>query len=128
MVEVVIALYRHSEAATALRKCAEFSCGESCELLQPHLDGAAAPLAATDDQNGIVTSDGADDLAPPGAVERQAQRGSRRRLQHEQRADALGGNEHRGQQLLQVWADTRRAFRRRRIVRAPVRRRDLRET
>src|SRR6266567_377196 len=89
----------------------------------------AAPLAASDDQNGIVTSDGADDLAPPGAVERQAQRlrGSRRRLQHEQRADALGGNEHRGQQLLQVWADTRRAFRRRRIVRAPVRRRDLRE-
>src|SRR5881296_3105923 len=107
MVEVVIALYRHSEAATALRKCAEFSCGESCELFQPHLDGAAASLAASDDQNGIVTSDGADDLAPAGAVERQAQRlrAARRRLQDEQRADAFGGDEHGRKQLFQVRPD-----------------------
>ena len=41
--------------------------------MQPHLHGAAAALAASDDENRIVAGDGADDLAPARAVQRKRQ-------------------------------------------------------
>src|SRR6185312_12571964 len=94
------------------------SCGESCELTQPRLHGATASLAASDDEDGIVTGDGADDLVPTGAVHGQTERlrGTRRGLEHEQRPDAFGGNEHSGKKLLQMRAHAGSAFRPRRIV------------
>src|SRR6267142_1224575 len=129
--EVVIELCRKLWRPEEQCRANTFSCGESCELLQPHLHGAATSLAASDDQNGIVTSDGADDLAPAGAVERQAQRlrAARCRLQDEQRADPFGRNEHGGKQLLQVLPDAAPggAFRSGRVMRAAIRRGHLRE-
>src|SRR6267142_7140271 len=130
--EVVIELCRKLWRPEEQCRANTFSCGESCELLQPHLHGAATSLAASDDQNGIVTSDGADDLAPAGAVERQAQRlrTARRRLQDEQRADAFGRNEHGGKQLLQVRPDATPGgtFRPGCVMRTAVGGRDLRES
>src|SRR5258706_4843706 len=130
--EVVTELCRNLWRPEEQCRANTFSCGESCELLQPHLHGAATSLAASDDQNGIVTSDGADDLAPAGAVERQAQRlrAARRRFQDEQRADAFGRNEHGGKQLLQMLPDASAgsAFRTGRVMRAAIRRGDLCES
>src|SRR5688572_12708129 len=108
--------------ATRVGQSSGFSCGESCELFQPHLHGAATSLAASDDEDGVVTGDRADDLAPAGAVQCQRERLRRtgRGLEHQQGADAFGGNKHGGQELLQMRADTGRAFGPRRIVRSAV--------
>src|SRR5207247_5990761 len=72
MVEVVSARCRQW-GRRATRQPFGDSCGKPCELFQPHLDGAAAALAPSDDEDGIVTGDGADDFRPAGAVERQGQ-------------------------------------------------------
>src|SRR6266853_2888514 len=129
--EVVIERCRNLWRPEEQCRANTFSCGESCELFQPHLHGAATSLAASDDQNGIVTSDGADDLVPAGAVEREAQRlrAARRRLQDEQRADAFGRDEHGRKQLLQVLPDAPAggAVRTGGVMRTAVGGRDLRK-
>src|SRR5690348_16591178 len=77
---------------------------QSGELLNAGLDGPAGALAFRDDENGVVPRDGADDLRPPGAVDGHGQglRGARRGFQYEQWPDTVDGDEHGGEELLQV--------------------------
>src|SRR5437660_215221 len=98
------------------------SLGKTGQLLQAALHGPPGTLAPRDDEDRVVACDGPDDLVPPCPIDGKAERlGSpRRRLDHEQRAHALHGHEHRRQDLIEVMPDARPAFRGWRVVRAPV--------
>src|SRR5207302_5720885 len=98
------------------------SLGKTGQLLQAALHGSPGALAPRDDEDRVVARDGPDDLVPPCPIDGTAERwGSpRRRLDHEQRAHALHGHEHRRQDLIEVMPDAGPAFRGWRVVRAPV--------
>src|SRR5256712_3870676 len=72
--------------------------GNSSQLLDTRLHGASSALALGNDEDRVVARNRADDLRPPGRVERQAEclRAAGGRLHHEQRTDAIDGDQHGG--------------------------------
>src|SRR6266516_1389507 len=98
------------------------SVGEAGKLLEAGLDRTPGALAAGDDQDRVVPRDRPDDLLPARPVDRETQRlrAARRRLDDEQRPHPIHGDEHRGEELLQVRADAGAALERRRVMGAPV--------
>src|SRR5256885_16371004 len=69
--------------------------------LDTRLHGASSALALGNDEDRVVARNGADDLHPPDRVERQPEclRAAGGRLHHEQRTDALDGDQHGGEEL-----------------------------
>src|SRR2546428_6671453 len=97
------------------------SVGEAGKFLESGLDGTPGAFAATDDEDGVVPRDGADDLLPARPVDRKTQRlrAASRRLDDEQGPHAVHGDEHRGEELLQAGTDAG-ALEGRRVMRASV--------
>src|SRR2546426_1004838 len=92
--------------------------GNSSQLLDTRLHGASSALALGNDEDRVVARNRADDLRPPGRVERQAEclRAAGGRLHDEQPTDGLDGDQHGGEQVARGPPDGRPRLRRRRVM------------
>src|SRR5881392_2260709 len=82
-------------ALGALRRRDAGSVRHARRLFEPGLDGASRPLAPRDDEHGVVSRHGPDDLGPPGGIEREPEclGAPRRCLQHKRSEERRVGKE-----------------------------------